>query len=456
MNVSLVADGMHATEPQASNEAVVTLLKGTMPFQVVSEEMLKRIAALARRVTYARGDTLYKVGDRADDVYIMVSGKVEHALGLGSGARTLNQVMSSGDVFGWAALLKDVPARLATTTCLEPAEVLKIKGQDLIRLFESEPAAGDVVMSRFATMITKDFTLPEELAQVLRIPRRPEGAALSGLALTMYRVALWLKSPKPYLMNVGFAIFLSFWYFAVEVWKLPRFSEMPGLTTVVKEWLSPDPAYGLSVYTPEYYQHIWVSIRRVGIAFALATGLGVPLGLFLGWSKTFREYVFPIFETLRPIPILAWVPLAIIMFTGSESPVIFLTFLASFFATALNTMLGVESIDESYVRAAFCLGANRWQVFRHVIVPGAMPYIFTGLQISVGVAWFSLVAAEMVSGQFGLGYVINTSYTMVRYPTIIIGMVTLGAVGYVTSALVRIAGDYMMQWRVRELALGGQ
>ena len=89
-------------------------------------------------------------------------------------------------------------------------------------------------------------------------------------------------------------------------------------------------------------------------------------------------------------------------------------------------MLGVESIDVSYVRAASCLGAKRWQVFRHVIVPGALPFIFTGLQISVGVAWFSLVAGEMVSGQYGLGYVINTSYTMVRYPTIIIGMVTLG------------------------------
>jgi NitT/TauT family transport system permease protein len=349
-----------------------------------------------------------------------------------------------------------VPTRLATTTCLEPAAVLKIKGEDLIKLFEAEPATGDVVMSRFATMITKDFTLPEELAQVLNVPRRAEAAALSGLALTMYRIALWLKSPKPYLMVLGFSIFLSFWYFAVEVWQLPRFREMPGLTTVVKEWLSPDPTYGLSIYTPEYYEHIWVSTRRVGIAFLLATGLGVPLGLFLGWSRTFREYVFPLFETLRPIPILAWVPLAIIMFTGSETPVIFLTFLASFFATALNTMLGVESIEESYVRAAFCLGANRGQVFRHVIVPGAMPFIFTGLQISVGVAWFSLVAAEMVSGQYGLGYVINTSYTMVRYPTIIIGMVTLGAVGYVTSAIVRIVGDYMMQWRVRELALGGQ
>ena len=139
----------------------------------------------------------------------------------------------------------------------------------------------------------------------------------------------------------------------------------------------------------------------MGIApFFLATALGVPLGLFMGWSRTFREYVFPIFETLRPISILAWVPLAILMFSGNETPVIFLTFLASFFATALNAMLGVSRVDRRlYVRAAQCLGASRWQVFREVVVPGAMPFIFTGLQISVGVAWFSLVAGEMVSGQ---------------------------------------------------------
>jgi NitT/TauT family transport system permease protein len=93
-------------------------------------------------------------------------------------------------------------------------------------------------------------------------------------------------------------------------------------------------------------------------------------------------------------------------------------------------------------------------VFQHIIVPGALPFIFTGLQISVGVAWFSLVAGEMVSGQYGLGYVINTSYTMVRYPTIVIGMTTLGIVGYITSAAIRFVGTYMMQWRTRELALG--
>lgn len=279
-------------------------------------------------------------------------------------------------------------------------------------------------------------------------------AEISTASLTMYRVSTWLKSPRPYLMVLGFGIALAFWYLAVEIWKLPRFQDMPGLTEVFTEWFSKEPYYGLSVYTPEYYKHIGISLRRIAFAFFLATGLGVPLGLFLGWSKTFREYVFPLFEVLRPIPVLAWVPLAIIMFAGSETPVVFLTFLASFFATTLNTMLGVESIDESYSRAARCLGANRWQTFKHVVVPGAMPYIFTGLQISIGVAWFSLVAGEMVSGQYGLGYVINTSYMMIEYPKIIIGMITLGIVGYSTSAMVRLLGDYLMQWRVRELALG--
>ncbi len=288
----------------------------------------------------------------------------------------------------------------------------------------------------------------------------PAGAAETPsqptrIAFLMFRVSQWLKSPRPYLMLIGYALFLGFWYFAVEIWKLPRFSEMSGLTEVIREWFSRDPVYGLSIYTEEYYLHAWISIWRVSIAFFLATSIGVPMGLFLGWSQRFKEYLFPLFELLRPVPPLAWVPLAIIMFQGSETPVIFLTFLASFFATTLNTMLGVESIDTAFVRAAQCLGAKRWQVFLHVIVPGAMPYIFTGLQISVGVAWFSLVAGEMVSGQYGLGFVINTSYTMVRYPTIVIGMFTLGIVGYVTSAGVRLLGDYMMQWRARELALGG-
>lgn len=297
---------------------------------------------------------------------------------------------------------------------------------------------------------------PKTLEQTQPVLRSKDVEQLTGVALTMFRLSQWLGSPRPYLMVTGFILFLSFWYMAVEVWKLPRFDQLPGPTAVLKEWLSRDPAYGTSIYTSGYYLDIWVSVQRVGIAFFLATILGVPLGLLLGWSQKFQEYVFPVFEILRPIPGLAWVPLAIVMFKGLETPVIFLAFLTSFYATALNTMLGVQSIDQSYFRAASCLGASRLQVFRHVVVPGAMSFIFTGLQISIALCWFSLVAAEMVSGQYGLGYLINTSFTMVRYPTIVIGMVTLGVVGYATSALVRIAGDHVMQWRVRELALGGQ
>ena len=434
-----------------------------MPFQTVSEELLEAIAKLAKWKSYARGDVIYDLGDVADDIHVVSSGSVSHALTTDDGGPPHDKTMHSGDVFGWAAVLEGSRRRMARTVCLERTETIQINGDELMSLIEASPISGDVVMSRFATMITREFAAPESVAARVRHPQAPDkpaarhdGGVATGWALLSFRLGQWLKSPKPYLMLSGFAILLGLWFLTVQVWKLPRFADLPGLTVVVRELFNPDPVYGLSVYTPEYYQHIWVSVRRVAIAFFLATALGVPLGLFLGWSKIFRQYVFPVFETLRPIPILAWVPLAILMFSGSETPVIFLTFLASFFATALNTMLGVESIDESYSRAAYCLGANKWQVFREVVVPGAMPFIFTGLQISVGVAWFSLVAGEMVSGEFGLGYVINTSYTMVRYPTIVIGMVTLGAVGYVTSAMVRMVGDHMMQWRVRELALGGR
>jgi NitT/TauT family transport system permease protein len=278
----------------------------------------------------------------------------------------------------------------------------------------------------------------------------------SRVTLTLEYLLDWLRSPKPYLMLLGFALLLAFWWLAVEVWKLPRFSNLPGLTTVVHEWLSRNPTFGISIYTPDYYLHILTSLRRVVIAFALATAVGVPLGLMIGWSQTVREYAFPVFELLRPIPALAWVPLAILMFKSTEGPVIYITFLPAFFATTLNTVLGVESIDKSYFRAAACLGANRWQMFRHIVLPGALPFIFTGLQISMGVAWFSLVAGEMISGEYGLGYLIYTSYTMVSYPTIVIGMVTLGVVGYLSSAAIRVVGNLLMRWRAREFGFEGQ
>ncbi len=285
---------------------------------------------------------------------------------------------------------------------------------------------------------------------------QPMKQAPTGLAMTKYRWKKALKTPTPYLMIFGIGLWILSYYLLTEGWQVWRFQKLPGPVEVVTEWFNPDPDWGISLFTDTYYDHVIVSCRRIAIAFAIATGVGVPLGLFMGWSKTFRDYTFPLLETLRPIPILAWVPLAILMFAGFETPVIFLATLASLFVTTLNTLLGVDSIDEEYFRAAGCLGSKPHHIFFHIVIPGALPFIFTGLQISIGVAWFSLVAAEMVSGEFGLGYMIMDAYMNVTYVSMVIGMLTLGFVGWTTSAMVRLVGNRMMQWRVRALALEGR
>ena len=280
--------------------------------------------------------------------------------------------------------------------------------------------------------------------------------APKGLSLAWYRLNKSLRTPGPYMMVFGVALWLGVYYLLTEGWEAPRFKKIPGPYEVIAEFISKDPLWGTSLFTEDFRINVYVSLRRIAIAFAIATGLGVPLGLFMGWSRKFKDYAFPILEVLRPIPILAWVPLAIIMFSGFETPILFLATLASFFVTTLNTMLGVESIDESYFRAAGCLGSKKHHVFWHVVVPGAMPFIFTGLQISIGVAWFSLVAAEMISGDFGLGYMIMDSYMVNKYVSMVMAMLSLGVIGYVTSAMVRWSGNRMMSWRVKALALEGR
>jgi NitT/TauT family transport system permease protein len=280
--------------------------------------------------------------------------------------------------------------------------------------------------------------------------------APTGFSLFIYRLKKSLLTPDPYLTVFGVALWLFTWWLLCEGLRVDRFDKIPGPVAVFSELFSRTPFQGISIFKSEYYEHILVSCQRILIAFGIATGVGVPLGLFMGWSRRIRDYAFPILEMLRPIPILAWVPLSILMFPGFEAPVIFLATLASLFVTTLNTMLGVDSIDEAYFRAAGCLGSSNWDIFKNVVVPGALPFVFTGLQISIGVAWFSLVAAEMVSGDLGLGYLIVDSYMNNVTVPMVIGMITLGFVGWITSVMVRMLGNWLMQWHVKALALQGR
>ncbi len=274
----------------------------TVPFREVSEDLLRRIAELGHHTRYRPGERIYSAGDEANDIFVVVSGRIEHVFAPEVGAREALKRLTRGAVFGWAGLLLGQTRRLATSTAIDACEVVRIDSDELLKALEEGPVEGYAVMERFASMIIHDFTVPEFLAQIRRLSGQPLAEEMTRFGLTLYRVSTWLKSPRPYLMLVGFVLFFGFWYLAVEVWKLPRFREMPGITVVLKEWFNPNPVYGLSVYTPEYYTHIWMSVWRVAQAFFLATVLGVPVGLFLGWSRKFKEYVFPIFETLRPIP----------------------------------------------------------------------------------------------------------------------------------------------------------
>jgi len=232
-----------------------------------------------------------------------------------------------------------------------------------------------------------------------------------------------------------------------DVLALPRCNCLPTPLDIFTEWTSTEPKYGVSLFTPIYYEHILVSVRRVMLAFFIAVAAGVPLGILLGWSRTFYNFVFPIVELLRPIPPLAWVPFAVLILPGVEASVVLVTLLAAFFATVLNTLLGVWSINDDYFRAAHCLGYRWIDVLTRIIIPGAMPFVFTWLQIAMGVAWFSLVGGEMIAGRSGLGFLIFDAYMQVALPNIVIGMITLGVLGYLSSAAIRRVGSWLMAWQ---------
>ncbi len=290
------------------------------------------------------------------------------------------------------------------------------------------------------------------MAQLIA-PTAPSATDLGAVRVPWsVKVRRLLRSRRPYLAILGIAILFLSWYLLVDVLRFWRFRELPGFVASVREWISPNPVYGVSLFTPEYYAHITASVYRVTVAFLFATALGIPIGILMGWRRIFYGLTFPILELLRPIPILAWIPLAILLLPGRELPIIGLTFLAAFFVTILNTLLGVKSIDEVYFRAAKSLGFSQTAILFHVIIPGALPYIFVGLQIAMGACWFSLVASEIVSGQAGLGYKVWEAYYYVQFETMVITMATLGFLGYVFSAIVRIIGNRLMRWRARILA----
>jgi NitT/TauT family transport system permease protein len=153
-----------------------------------------------------------------------------------------------------------------------------------------------------------------------------------------------------------------------------------------------------------------------------------------------------VIEILRPIPAIAWVPMSIMLWPNNEAAIVFITFIGAFFPILLNTIHGVHSMDGVLIRAGRVLGANEARLLWNVVLPGSLPHIFTGLAVGMGVAWVSLIAAEMISGQFGVGYFTWEAYSLVNYPAIVLGMITIGILGLACSGIIRICGFLVMPW----------
>jgi NitT/TauT family transport system permease protein len=198
--------------------------------------------------------------------------------------------------------------------------------------------------------------------------------------------------------------------------------------------------------SPKLLNHLGSSLLRIGVGFGLAAVLGVGLGLLIGRLRFVHDTLMPPLEVLRPIPAVAWIPLAILMFPSSEGSMMFITFIGALFPILLNTIHGVEGVDARLIASARSLGTGRAQLFTEVIAPGAAPSIVTGLSIGMGTCWFCLVTAEMIAGQYGIGYYTWESYTVQNYPAIIVGMLVIGVLGMGSAALMVAGGRWLMPW----------
>ncbi len=223
----------------------------------------------------------------------------------------------------------------------------------------------------------------------------------------------------------------------VEAWL--RFNRLPGPVEVLE-------AFRSQLSSAIYYQDLAQSVVRILTGFALAAVLGIGLGTVLARSTWASDVLQPLLEIARPIPAIALVPVAILLFPTNEQGIIFITATAAFFPVLVSTRHAVRALPTVWEDALLTMGASRPRVLLSVVLPGIVPGIFSGLSVGMGVAWICVISAEMISGDFGLGYRTWQAYTIVDYPHVLVGMLSIGAIGWATSGCVELVGRRLTRW----------
>ncbi len=282
-------------------------------------------------------------------------------------------------------------------------------------------------MAGSTTRPMKDSTKAPSLAQ---LAGERFGRTLLAIALPLAVLVLWQLSGKNGAVAGG---------------------ALPTPDRVWNAWLiwafgKPGPMT-LSPYVGTWADAIYFSAMRVAKGFGLAVLVGVPLGIIIGWSRLAASMVDPTIQWLRPVPITAWLPISIAIFGISDFGAVFLITIGAFYPIVINTTQGARDVDKNWIRAALMMGASQWDVLRRVVLPAALPSIFTGLRIGLGIGWTAVIVSEMVAVKSGLGYVLWDAYYVGRMDIVIADMVSIGLLGFLSDwAIVRLE-RWVLKWR---------
>jgi NitT/TauT family transport system permease protein len=229
---------------------------------------------------------------------------------------------------------------------------------------------------------------------------------------------------------------------ADKVRLLLRFDTLPTVTEIVH-------ALGRRLTTSEYWLDLAQSLIRILTGFGLAAVVGVATGVLLGRSRLFANTFGPLTELVRPVPAIAIVPVAILLFPTDEAGIVFITFLAAYFPILVSTRHAVRALPTLWEDSVRTLGGGRADVLKQVVLPGILPGVFGGLSVGMGVAWICVISAEMISGRLGIGYRTWQDYTVLAYPQVFVGIITIGVLGFATAAVVELVGRRVTSWLPR-------
>ena len=246
---------------------------------------------------------------------------------------------------------------------------------------------------------------------------------------------------KAYSKTISYLILILLWQLASEL-------------NLINTTLLPSPLNVFMTLTQlivsgSILSDIIASLWRVSIGFILAGTLGIIVGFATSTNKSFKKYINPIIEILRPIPPVAFVPISILWFGIGDRPAYFLVCFGAFFPIFTNTYFGVQFVNPIHKNAALCLGATKKMLVFDVILPAAMPYIMAGLKTGIGVAWFCVIVAELVGAQSGLGYMIQLNRLTLQSEKVIAGMITIGIIGYLMNRTMTVIERRLVPWAAK-------